>query len=257
MKLSEEIERKLIEIAVKSVPREMCGLLIYSTKEDAVIFKEVPNTHPDPMNFFRIDARAIAAVSIGGDSVLAYVHSHPTGSSQPSPSDVADMNLHGKPFIIVSARDRTVNTWYPTNVPLVGRQYIHGKQDCYTIVRDYYQRELGIELPDFEREDRWWENAEGKALYVDNFREAGFVPVGAMDMRQHDVLLCYWGSTKHVNHALIYLGADGKLKSEETTPCTGARLYLHHPYGSLSVRCLLGQSRMETVAYVLRHRSLL
>ena len=257
MNLSDELQRKLIDIAVKSVPREMCGLLIYSAKTDEIVFKEVPNIHPKPMEFFRIDARVIAAVSIAGDSVLAYVHSHPHTSSSPSADDVADMNLHGKPFIIVSARDRHVSVWYPTTVPLVGRQYVHGKQDCYTIVQDYYQRELGISLPNFDRADKWWENAEGASLYVENFRAAGFVPVEPSDLRRNDVLLCYWGATQHVNHALIYLGSDGSLKSEETTPCLGAQLYLHHPYGALSVRCLLGKSRLESCAYVLRHRSLL
>ena len=137
MNLSDELQRKLIDIAVKSVPREMCGLLIYSAKTDEIVFKEVPNIHPKPMEFFRIDARVIAAVSIAGDSVLAYVHSHPHTSSSPSADDVADMNLHGKPFIIVSARDRQVSVWYPTTVPLVGRQYVHGKQDCYTIVQEF------------------------------------------------------------------------------------------------------------------------
>lgn len=258
MKLKTELKLKLIDIAVKSVPREMCGLLIRDHKTGELTFKEVPNTHPKPMEYFRIDARAIAAVSIEGKgSVEAYVHSHPNTAAVPSSEDIADMNLHGKPFIIVSARDREVRTWRPTTVPLLGRAYIHGKQDCYTIVQDYYQRELGITLPNFERADRWWENAEGDALYADNFREAGFVPVDAADMRKHDVLLCYWGSTQHVNHALIYLGADGELQSEKTPPCIGTRIALHHPYNAPSVRFILGQSRINSCAFVLRHRSLL
>lgn len=257
MKLTAEIQSKLIDIAVKSVPREMCGLLIRKSSTGDIVFKEVANTHPEPMSFFRIDAREIAAVSIAGDYVESFVHSHPNTSAQPSAADVADMNLHGKPFVIVSARDREVRTWRPTKVPLVGRAYVHGKQDCYTIVQDYYQRELGITLPDFEREDRWWENANGEALYADNFREAGFVQIPLTDIRKHDALLCYWGSTQHVNHALIYLGADGALTSEDTPPCIGTRLFLHHPYGAPSVRCLLSQSRLDSCAYALRHRDLL
>lgn len=255
MNLSSELETKLIEIAVKSVPREMCGLLIRSHKTGEITFKEVPNSHPQPMDFFRIDARAVAAVSIAGDYVEAFVHSHPRTSAMPSAEDIADMNLHGKPFVIVSAVDREVRTWRPTLVPLVGRQYIHGKQDCYTIVQDYYQRELGITLPDFERTDKWWEGDD--SLYADNFRAAGFVEVALKDIRKHDAILSYWGATRQVNHALIYLGASGDLTSEQTAPCVGSRIFLHHPYGALSVRTLLGQNKLDTCAYVLRHRDLL
>lgn len=257
MILSDELKRKLIEIAVKSVPREMCGLLIRSATTGEIAFKEVPNTHPSPMTHFRIDARAVAAVSIAGDYVEAFVHSHPDTAAEPSAEDVADMNLHGKPFVIVSARDREIRTWRPTQVPLLGRAYIHGKQDCYTIIQDYYQRELGITLPDFDRAEHWWENADGESMYEDNFRAAGFTPVDIADMRKHDVVLCYWGATHHINHALICLGADGSFKSEETPPCVGSRLFLHHLEGALSVRTMIGQRRLDAVAYVLRHGSLL
>lgn len=257
MEIDDKLKAKMLDIAVKSIPREMCGLLIKSSATGEMTFKEVPNTHPDPFNYFRIDARVIASVSIGGDSVTAFVHSHPDGAADPSANDVADMNMHGKPFVIVSARDREVKVWRPTTVPLVGRSYIHGKQDCYTIVQDYYQRELGITLPDFERSEHWWENAEGAALYADNFRAAGFVQVDVSDLRRDDVMLCYWGSTQHVNHAMIYLGSDGALKSEETTPCIGTRLFLHHPYNGLSARPILSQSRLDSCAFILRHRDLL
>lgn len=256
MNLSDDITRKLIEIAVKSVPREMCGLLVRSSATGEISFKEVPNTHPSPMTHFRIDARAVAAVSIAGDYVEAFVHSHPDGSAEPSALDTADMNLHGKPFVIVSARDREVRVWRPTEVPLLGRPYIHGRQDCYTIVQDYYQRELGITIPDFDRAENWWLDAENESLYTANFKAAGFIEVPITDMRKHDVVLCYWGATQHVNHALIYLGADGSLKSEKTPPCVGTKLFLHHLQDALSVRTMIGQRRMDTIAHVVRHRSL-
>lgn len=257
MNLTLELELQLLNVAKKSVPYEMCGMLVQRSATGEVVFKEVPNTHPDPKNYFRIDARAVAAVSIGGDSVLAFVHSHPNGTSQPSADDVANMNLHNKPYVIVGVQSNDVQVWRPTTVPMLGRAYVHGVQDCYTMVQDYYQRELGITLPDFVRQDRWWENAEGDALYENNFKDAGFVAIEASQMQRHDVLLCYWGNTSHVNHALIYLAGDGKLKSEDTPPCVGARLFLHHPYNGLGTRCILGDARLASCAYVLRHRLLL
>lgn len=255
--LTLELEQEILNKAMKSVPYEMCALLVRSRIDGTLSLKEIANTHPDPKNYFRIDARAVAAVSIAGDYVEAFVHSHPTGTSKPSDDDVVSMNLQNKPYIIAGVASRTVEVWQPTTVPLLGRGYVHGTQDCYTLVRDYYQRELGITLPDFERQDKWWENKDNAALYEDNFREAGFVQVPRETMQRHDVLLCRWGATAHVNHALIYLASDGVLKSELTPACHGSRLFLHHPYNALSVRCILGESRLTSCAYVLRHRQLL
>jgi len=255
--LTDELSWRLLEIGIKSKPYEMCGVL-YADKDTGVpTFKECPNVHPDPKNWFRIDAKTVAGFSIAGHSILAYVHSHPNGSSQPSPEDIVEMNLQNKPYIIVGCESKTVETWQPTTEPLVGRNYVHGKQDCYTIVRDYYQRECGIILPDFDREDRWWENADGPSLYAENFKQAGFHQIEPHQVRKHDVMLCYWGQTQHVNHALIYLGSEANFISEEIQPTIGTRLFLHHPYNSLSTICILGEERLATVAYFLRHRQLL
>ncbi len=85
--------------------------------------------------------------------------------------------------------------------PLVGRNYIHGIQDCYSIVRDFYERELGINLSDYEREDAWWESRESKSLYLDNFEKEGFVEVN--DVQYGDVMMCRVGRTEH--HAIMRL----------------------------------------------------
>lgn len=255
--LTEELKRHLLNIALKSVPFEMCGILCRSGKTGEVYFKETPNVHATPKTHFRIHARNVAAVSIAGDSILAYVHSHPDGSATPTDIDVVEMNIQNKPYIIVGCASKTVEIWYPTVVPLLGRPYVHGKQDCYTLVRDYYQRECGIALPDFEREDLWWNDRNHAPLYADNFKAAGFVEISREEIQKHDVLLCYWGDTVHVNHALIYLGSNGELKSEKTEDCVGTRLFLHHAYNGLSTRCILGASRLSTCVYFLRHRQLL
>lgn len=58
---------------------------------------------------------------------------------------------------------------------LVGLPYIDGRQDCYSIVRRYYEMEWGIELPNFARPDRFWEdpNLDLYSLYT----RTGFVAV--------------------------------------------------------------------------------
>lgn len=254
---TDELQLKLLDLGLKSRPYEMCGVVYADKDTGEVMFKECANVHPDPKNYFRIHARTIASFSIAGHTILAYVHSHPNGTSRPSPEDTVEMNIQKRPYIIVGCESKTVEMWQPTTAPLVGREYVHGKQDCYTIVRDYYQRECGIILPDFERNDRWWEDADGPALYSENFAAAGFCEISPSQLRKHDVMLCYWSQTQHVNHAMIYLADDPHLVSEDVQDVVGSRLFLHHPYNGISTICVLGEQRLASVAHFLRHRQLL
>lgn len=125
------------------------------------------------------------------------------------------------------------------------------------MVRDYYSRELDIELPDFERSDAWWEHENHEPLYENNFTKAGFIKVqDKNDLQKHDVILCRVGCTHHVNHALIWLGDDGALKSETTPDCVGNALILHHPYGRQCVREIYGKGWADRTAMVVRHNKL-
>ncbi|MDN5543045.1 MAG: C40 family peptidase, partial [Acinetobacter sp.] len=185
--------------------------------------------------------------------IQAYVHSHPNASARASDIDLIQIELHQKPWVICAYPDLEFQMYEPCGykAPLVGRNYIHGIQDCYSIVRDFYERELGITLIDFERKDAWWESKENKSLYLDGFGEAGFVEVG--DMQYGDVLLCRVGRTEHVNHAVIWLGDQTELKSEQTESCVGSSIILHHPYGRKSVREVFGSQWQERVAKVVRY----
>lgn len=123
---------------------------------------------------------------------------------------------------------------------LLGRNYIHATQDCYSLVRDYYKQQLGIDLPNFDRVDDWWEDPQAKSLYQDNFGQAGFVIV--QDLQKHDVILCKVGRTYHINHALIYLGD---------------MMVLHHPHGRLSLREFYDGRWQQRTKLIVRHSDLL
>lgn len=121
---------------------------------------------------------------------------------------------------------------------LLGKEYQHGIQDCYSLVRHYYAY-LGIDLPDFARDDGWWECPSHKPLYEANFSQVGFFVV--TDIQLHDVILCKVGKTYHINHALIYIG-NGQI--------------LHHPYGRLSLRELFNERWQKRMIMAIRHQTL-
>ncbi|MGY4848624.1 NlpC/P60 family protein, partial [Pasteurella multocida] len=122
-----------------------------------------------------------------------------------------------------------------TAIPdLYGRKFIHGMTDCYGFVRDWYQQELGIELPNYNRVDGWWN--EGENLYVDNFENAGFYQVD--DLQVGDMIVMQINATVP-NHAGVYLG-DG--------------LIGHHLYGRFSSKDVYGQFYRDRTTHIMRHK---
>lgn len=230
------------EHARASFPEESCGFIVGEK------YLPMKNTAKDPSEHTS-DATScgcrLCAFSISDADYLKYsrglqavVHSHPNGPAYPSSSDMIHQESSGVAWIILTLDDARFG---PTTVwggdcprePLVGREFVHGVTDCYSLIRDVYA--LGktglekqgmdwpfepIKLPLGERDDSWWVNETNNDLYEDNFPRAGFVEISLTDVRPGDVFL-------------------GKIKSERLNHggvLLGNNLILHHLPNRLSRR---------------------
>lgn len=245
MELTEMLKAGILSHAEECFPLECCGVIV----DDYYVPCRNISQHQDQ---FEIHPEDLASVEDVGQ-IRAYVHSHPNASARASELDMLQIELHQKPWVICAYPDIEFQVYEPCGyqAPLIGRNYIHGIQDCYSIVRDFYERELGIHLIDFERQDKWWESKEGQSLYLDGFSQAGFVEV--REPQYGDVMLCWVGRTEHVNHAVIWLGGKTDFRSEDSEACIGSSIILHHPYGRKSVREVFGQQWQERVEKVVRY----
>lgn len=195
--------------AVAEFPRESVGFVV----DD--VYVPLKNTHPEPTEHFRISKANLTKYA---GRIQAVIHSHnlsvnpqtrkPYHTVYPSYDDqVAQINM-GVPFGIQYVTDQGAGNilWWGTGVPVAdwnGRPYIHAVYDCFTILRDYFEVELGITLPAFAHDDEWW--IHGKTHYLDHIQEYGFEQV--KDLQPNDVIfLCIRSTTP--NHAMIYLGGD-------------------------------------------------
>jgi len=261
--LNDAIKKAILEHAAQCYPRESCGLIV----DDAYL--PCTNIAADDEQF-EIDPSDYIKCSLLGE-IKAVVHSHPDSSINPSQPDKVQMNLplvlskkaglehlasQSIPWVITNGTEIAVFEPDGYQAPLLGREYHHGLLDCYTLFKDYYERELGIMLSEYERKDAWWEDSNHSSLYLDNYQREGFVEVSKDELQKHDVLLCRVGRTNHVNRAAIFLG-DGKLTSEEAPPVFGDSIILHHPYGCDSLREIFGRQWYDRTAIVIRHKSLI
>lgn len=230
----------LREHAAAAAPRECCGLAVVT--KGKLRYWPCRNISISDTQF-EIDPLDYAAAEEAGE-IVGICHSHVFLSPEPSEADRVMCERTGLPWLIVNHPVGTHTLTEPSGyvAPLVGRSYSHGVLDCYQIVVDHYKQVLGIELPQFRREDGWWERGEN--LYIENFEKAGFVNMGdgsLTDIRPHDGLLMQVASDVP-NHAAVYLGDN---------------FILQHVYGRLSSRDVYGGYWRKHTTHVVRHRSLL
>ena len=115
--------------------------------------------------------------------------------------------VNGRPIIIyckgTTMYDFSIPLGFQMAAPYCGRPFIHKKWDCFTLLKDYYKRDLSIEMPPVEYFDEWWN--KGQDFYHSTSGVAGFYPV--TELKVHDVIAMRVGS-QVFNHSAIYLGGD-------------------------------------------------
>ena len=122
----------------------------------------------DPEDYVKADNKG---------EIIAVFHSHPINPPTPSQADKVSCEDSGLPWYIVNPQTKQWAYLEPTGykAPLLGRQWVWGITDCWSLVRDWYKEEKNIELRDWKR-PATLEEFNNKPLFEDcawrtNFRE--------------------------------------------------------------------------------------
>ena len=236
--VSDEVVAAVHLHAAEEAPRECCGLI--SVRKGRARYTPCRNVSAEETHF-EIAPADFAAVEDQGE-IIAIAHSHYALPPTPSMADRVGCEASGLPWLIVGHPGGKAEWLLPEGyqAPLVNREWCHGVLDCYSLVRDYYARELAIALPDFERPHEWW--FAGADLYREHYREAGFVllpqdaPLALHDCLGMQIASPVWNHT-------------GVLVDDNAV--------LHHLEGRLSSRDVYGGYYRDHTVAVARHRELL
>ncbi|MFJ2456460.1 C40 family peptidase [Pseudomonas protegens] len=256
MRINKQLQAAIRAHAEQAYPAEACGVLIGTAGGRQYV--PCANRATSERENFQICERDLAAAEDLGD-VLAIIHSHPDKAPVPSMADRVSCELHELPWGIVGWPGGELAWFEPSGfqAPLLGRDFSHGLLDCWSACRDWYAREAGLLLPNFERRDLWWEDEHGPSLYEENFKATGFYQVESAQRGDMLVLQiptpgrpCF-----HPNHAAIYLGDEPALTSEAAPALGGSGPFIyHHMPGRPASREVYGWSQANRVRLILRHK---
>lgn len=236
--MNEQMKNDIIIHCQKEFPNEACGFIVEAAGEQ----KWVPckNSDHNPVDYFTISPQDFIKARLEG-KIVAVVHSHTLHPSVFSETDVAMQKRQGIPWLLVGLKSGEPEFIWMDNqkvdLKLYGRTYTWGVNDCYSFVRDYYKEVVGIDIPDYDRPERFWER--GEDLYRKHFSDAGFVEVS--DVKEHDVFIISLGGTSIPSHGAIYLGGNA---------------IGHHLPDRLSCKEVYGRFYQSRTVLRLRHKDL-
>lgn len=201
--ITESSKNMAVRHAKAEFPREACGLFTVDT--NGVLYHACENISKDRDTFIMAPEDYLKATKFG--KVVGLFHSHCNCPPTPSDADRAVCEATQVPSYIFSLPNELWETVYPAGfeAPYLGRRWVYGVFDCYSLMKDWLKREKKIELPEFERRPEWWN--KGENLFLDNLELNGFKKIPLKELQRGDIILMQI-SSKVPNHVAVYLGND-------------------------------------------------
>lgn len=245
MSITKGMVATIQEEGARAYPNEACGLVIKKGKRQVLV--TCKNASASPQTHFLIGALERAAITNEGEIVGVW-HTHVEASSRPSVVDRAACEDEGVPWYIVgvfktpdgfSYSEMSITTPSGFELPYLERPYAFGVLDCFSLVRDFYKRDMGIEIEDGPREEGFWR--KGMNPFGEGWEERGFVRLTKREEPQvGDIFLIQTTDFGVPDHIAVYIGND---------------VILHHCHMKLSRRDIYGGYWQKHTTHHLRHKS--
>lgn len=233
--------------ALSNIKEESCGLVI--KKNNNLIYIPIKNIAENKKNNFAIDPQGyIYASSIG--EIIACFHSHIKNTSF-SWHDINNSYKLNIPYYLYNIKKDKFYYFSPIENKIYQKylylKFKYGENDCFSLIKNFYKNELGIEISDPEQDRAvkytpphncliWDREKYKKWGDQNNLRDLDIKNID--EFKKYDILVFDGFNKGEPSHGMLYIG-DG--------------LVLHHPFNHISVIEYFRKAHFRFLKFVIRH----
>jgi proteasome lid subunit RPN8/RPN11 len=183
MHLSKEIKQEIKSHAVEEHPKECCGLIVYDAAKTAFRLCKCDNSSSDKDKHFEISPSDYLRASLTG-KIIAMYHSHPDSKESFSEFDKYQSNGHKVESVLYIMDSDNFEIYKPEDSRDFSwtREFKMKKSDCLTIIYDFYQEELGIDV------SNWTNDVPTKLKKMIDIRDDNFGKIPSQQIEHEKIL---------------------------------------------------------------------
>ena len=169
--------------------------------------------------------------------IVAVVHSHPVTPPIASQADKISCEQSGLPWHIVNPKTEQWGYLEPSGykAPILGRQWVWGITDCWSLVVDWYKEEKNIKLLDYQRPAKV-EDFLADPVFERYLPSRGFKLLDPEEKLINGDVLAMSIFGQGLNHVAIFLDGD-------VLHHLADRLSCKEPYSEWLLKCTGGRYR--------------
>lgn len=203
--IDKKIKNFIKSQTIKYAPREACGFIV--EKNNRISCITANNIAQDPIRNFQISSIDFLNVK-NTNNILYIYHSHLSDNFDFSELDILTSDNLNIPFLLYVIKDNSYKFYFPTNFKkrYIGRYFKIGENDCFTFIKEYFLKELNINIEPIIK--NYSNHIEAQKVFDKNLElnfleKNNFFRVDEDNLETNDLLII---STSFGKHFAIYIG---------------------------------------------------
>jgi len=182
--LSDIIKQKIKEYALKDKPNECCGLIV--SKGNVKFLFPCKNIASNKENYFEMCPHDYLKASRENKIIGMYHRQCNAGASLYDYIISYGHNIYSIVYSWKTDSFFEINSYLYKYIKYIGKEFEIGKQDCFSLIREFYKNEYNININNYNRKDGW--EKDNPNIIQENYLKEGFTETDLLNIKEGNII---------------------------------------------------------------------